>query len=160
MLPVDSDVVAKTVGEKLIAKIRKLGHVFRVIEIRGPAQLVARGRGVRKRRGGHHFEILLVLRSGAGGDFVEPLAVLVFQAAEAVEGVEKLVVRAVSGIGHEAAHREAVDEFVVESLVFDGVGGKKLAVGALAGFCGLRKARAALSTQRPCVVASRRKVSA
>jgi hypothetical protein len=53
---------------------------------------------------------LLVLRGGACGDLVEPLATVVLQAAEAVEGGEKLVVAIDALGGHKRPHGEAVDQ--------------------------------------------------
>jgi hypothetical protein len=47
----------------------------------------------------------------------------VADAAEAVEGVEELIVAGLSGDRDESAHRKGVDELVVEVLIFgDGVG--------------------------------------
>ncbi len=99
----------------------------------GPAELVAEGGGVGEGWGLHDFEVLLVLGGGAGGYFVEPLAGVVLEAAEAGEGGEELVVAVDAFGGDEGAHGEAVDEVVVEGLVVEGGGGGDFAFGAVVG---------------------------
>ena len=79
----------------------------------------------------HDLEVLFVLRGGAGGYFVEPLAGMRFiDATEASEGGEELVVTADAGAGDEAAHGEGVDEGVIEMLVFEGTLGADIALAA------------------------------
>ena len=86
-----------------------------------PAELIAELGGVREGRGLHDFEVLLVLRGGACGEFVEPFAdVDLVDSMETVEGGEELVVTTGAGGGDEAAHGEGVDEGVVELLVLEG----------------------------------------
>ena len=61
---------------------------------------------------------MLILGRGAARDFINPLTgVLLAEAAEAIEGGEKLVVAAASRGGNEAAQRESIDEAVVEVLM-------------------------------------------
>jgi len=72
----------------------------------------------------HDFEVLLILRGGAGGYFVEPFAGYgFFEWAPAGEGGEELVVAAPAAKGNVAAHGEGVDELVVEGLIVERVGG-------------------------------------
>ncbi len=86
---------------------------------RGPAELIAKRCRVRERRRDHHFEILLILGCGAGGELVQPLAAVgfVIQCAEAVEGGKELVVPADAGRWNEGAHGERVDHGVVELAI-------------------------------------------
>ncbi len=66
----------------------------------------------------HQFQILLILRGGAAGHLVHPLARMpLVRPPKAVKGGEKLVVAAESGAGHKAAHGEGIDQPVVELLV-------------------------------------------
>ena len=83
----------------------------------GPAEVCAELSGVREGWGLHDFEVLLVLRGGSAGDFVEPLAGVGFcEAAETAEGGKELVVAAPSGRRDVGAHGEGVDEGVIEGL--------------------------------------------
>ena len=100
----------------------ELLHVVCIVEVRGPAELISCCSGVIEAGGVHDLEVLLVLRGGARGDFVEPVALRVLETAEAIEGGEELVVAAPSGAGDEAAHGEAVDHCVVDCLDIHGVG--------------------------------------
>ena len=101
-----------------------------------------RGRGGAIERGSfHQLHVLNILCRGAGGDFVEPLAfVAVIDAVEFIERVEEMIVAAGAGGGNEAAHRERVDECVVEMLILVGLRGgdvagfTRRAFGALDGF--------------------------
>src|SRR5665213_877611 len=94
----------------------------------GPANRVAKFGSSGERRRLHDFEVLLVLSSGAGGNLVKPFASVGFaDTAEAIEGVEELIVRAGAGAGDEAAHGEGVDEFVVEMLVLEDAVGTDIA---------------------------------
>ena len=122
-----------------------------------PAELVAECGGGGEGGGLHDFEVLLVLRGGAGGDLVEPLGgVGLIDAAEAVEGGEELVVAADAGGGDETAHGEGVDEGVVELLIVEGIGGgtpgrrRRSGCGGMLRVVavGLKKLRVAGSTQR------------
>jgi len=71
----------------------------------------------------HDLEVLLVLRGGAYGDFIEPLAgSQLLERVPAVERIEELVVATPACVGHEAAHRERVDQLVIKLLVGDGFG--------------------------------------
>ena len=84
------------------------------------SRFVAELGGVGEGRRHHDFEVLLVLRGGAGCDFVEPFAAVdLVDAAEAAEGGEELVVAADAGGRDEGAHGEGVDEGVVELLVLE-----------------------------------------
>jgi len=89
------------------------------------------GAGMGEGRGVHEFEILFVLRGGAGGKFVEPIAqVGAAHFLKFIEGVEEVVVRGDAGGWDEAAHGEGVNQGVVESLVFEGLAGGDFAFGA------------------------------
>ena len=101
--------------------------------VRGPAELVAERGGVAEAGGLHDLEVLFVLGGRAGGDFVEPLAGIGLEAAEALEGGEELIVPVDALGGDEGAHGEAVDEVVVERLVGEGGGGGDLTGGAIVG---------------------------
>ena len=64
-----------------------------------PAEFFGDGRGVLEGRSFHQFEILFVLRGGAGGDFVQKFArVNVRNAVEFGEGVEEMIVAADAGL--------------------------------------------------------------
>ncbi len=118
------DVVAQAFGEKLIAEIAEAA-------IGVPAEFFGDGGGVLEGRSFHQFEVLLVLRGGAGGDFVEKFAgVDVRNAVEFREGVEEMIVAADAGGGDETAHGECVNERVVEMLIGHGVSGGDIAVAA------------------------------
>jgi hypothetical protein len=127
------DFIAEASGEELCAKLGEVGVVAAGGGV--PADLVAEGGGFGEGRRSHDLEILLVLGGGARGDFVEPSAAIVFEATEAVEGGEELVVTADAGAGDETAHGEGVDKSVVEVLVFEdgggGDGGRDAGCGAI-----------------------------
>ena len=107
----------------------------------------------------HQLQILLILRGGAAGHLVHPLAdVLLVQPAKAVEGGKELVVPAEARSGHKAAHREGVDQPVVEILVRREAAGGLRTSGGVQG--GLAKLSAAGSTHSPSSPASRINVSA
>src|SRR5271155_878554 len=96
-----------------------------------PAEFFGDGGGVLERRSFHELEILLVLRCGAGGHFVEKFADMdVRNAVEFREGVEEMIVGADSGGGDETAHGKCVNERVVEMLIRVGVSGGGVAVAA------------------------------
>ena len=75
-------------------------------------------RGVRESGRFHQLHILLILGGGAAGHLVHPRADMLFaEAAEAVEGGEKLVMPAEAGCADKAAHGEGVNHAVVKLLV-------------------------------------------
>jgi len=116
---IGGDFIAQAGGEELIAELGQLFARDSLVGSGRPAEFIAQCGGVGERRGLHDLDVLLVLRGGAGDDFVEPLPGVVRQRSEAVEGGEKLVV-AVDAFGRdEGAHGEAVDEVVVERLVVE-----------------------------------------
>ena len=66
----------------------------------------------------HQLQILLVLRRRKRGDFVYPFRrVAPGQAAKLIEGSKEVIVSAITGRRHEAAHGEGVDQLVVERLM-------------------------------------------
>ena len=96
----------------------------------GPAELVAKRGGAAEVGRVHDFEVLLVLRGGAGSDFVELLADVGFvDAVHAVEGGEKLVVAVGAGGWHKGSHGNGIDHGVVQMLVFEDVAGGNGACG-------------------------------
>ena len=122
--------VSQASGQELIAEMGEFftGWIAAHAVGLGPPDLVAEFCGVGEGWGLHEFEVLLVLRGGAGGDFVEPLADVAFVGtAEARERGEELIVAADTGSWDEAAHGEGVDEGVVEFLIFEGGGGGDVA---------------------------------
>ena len=129
VLEVGGYLVAEAIGEELCAEVDKLCESDVFVCTGGPAEFVAEACGVREGWSLHDLEVLLVLGGGAGGDLVKPLAG-VLGGAEAGEGSEELVVAGGAGGGDEAAHREAVDESVVEVLVFEEKAGGDLGLGA------------------------------
>ncbi len=89
-----------------------------------------------ERRCFHQFHVLNILRSGARGDFVEPVAFVVFVCAvKSVERVEEMVVACRAGGGNKTAHRERVDQLVIEMLIFVGLGGGDVARFARRALC-------------------------
>ena len=86
-------------------------------EVGVPAELVGHGADGGVVAGLHEFEILLVLRSRAGGDLVDPLTGEAIVVAEASEGVKEVIVAGFACGGDKGAHGESVDEFVVEVLI-------------------------------------------
>ncbi|WP_334267017.1 hypothetical protein [Edaphobacter sp. HDX4] len=72
----------------------------------------------------HDFQILLILRRGAAGDLVEPLAyVAMSQGRKPGECCEKMVVAADTRAWYEAAHREIINHLVVERRIFESISG-------------------------------------
>ena len=140
-LAIDGDFVAQAGGEQSVAEMAEIlasgsGGVASAV-LAGSTGVVGQPMcepmlgGIGEDRGLHDFEVLFVLRGGAGGDLVEPLAGVGFvDAAEAVEGGEELIVAADAGAGDEAAHGEGVDEGVVELLVLEGICGADVAFAA------------------------------
>ena len=106
----DGDVIAQTVIEQRLAKF---GEIILPAEIVRNLDRVDEGRRV------HQFEVLLVLRGGAGGNFVEPFAgVARIDDLEFCERVEEMIVAAHTGGRNERAHRERVHQRIVEMLIF------------------------------------------
>jgi hypothetical protein len=122
LLDIGGDFVAEAGGEEFVAELGELRGRDSLRSICRPAQLIAKGCGMREGRRLHDFEILFVLYGGAGGHLIEPLASVGLQAAEAIEGGEELVMAVDALGGDEGAHGEAVDEVVVESLILEGRG--------------------------------------
>ena len=96
-------------------------HLF---EVRLPPDLVGDPGCVREVRRLHDFKVLLILRSGARCDLVQPFSVVhVFKNVEPCEGREELVMSAEACERHEAAHGEAVDQIVIQLLIGQRGGG-------------------------------------
>ncbi len=100
-------------------------------EIIAPAEIAGDGGALFVGRSVHELEILFVLRGGAGGDLVNPFAEMVmFGFAEAREGGEELIVAGDARRRNEAAHGKSIDERIVEGLIANCLGCRKLATGA------------------------------
>ena len=154
VLAVGSNFVAQTVVQQRLAQLGKILPGG----LRLQADLVGNPGRVHEGRRLHQFQILLILRGGAAGYLVHPLARMpLVQPAKAVEGGEKLVVPAESGGGHKAAHGEGVDQAVVEILVGRDLCRRNQLYPSQGG---LAKLSAAGSTHSPSWPASRIKVSA
>jgi hypothetical protein len=70
---------------------------------------------------------LNILTCSARGDFIDPFTgVAGIGAAKFHERVEEMVVRGDAGRRHEAAHREGIDQSVVEGLVLGKLGRRNL----------------------------------
>ena len=118
------DLVAQAVREQLIAK-------FGESAIGLPAEFFGEGRGGSERRRIHQLEILLVLRGGARGYFVEKFAGVAGRNGEEFrEGVEEVVVAAHPCGRHETAHGESVNQRVVEMLIRKGLSRGDISVAA------------------------------
>jgi hypothetical protein len=97
------------------------------LEVIAPYRILGDGVEPGPGRGHHQFEILRVLRGGAGGDFIDPATGMTrIVAAEPGEGAEEMIMRGNPLRGYEAAHREGVDQGVVERLVLRQFGGRDL----------------------------------
>ncbi len=117
LFAIERDFCTQTGGEELVARLENVLWC-----VAGPADLIAEFGCVGERWGVHGFDVLLVLLGGARGDFIDPLAyVALMDAAEAVEGVKKLIVSANPGGRNEVAHGECVDQRVIEMLVFQSI---------------------------------------
>ena len=113
------DILGQASGQQLIAQAP---------QIFAPRQIL--GDSVQPVPGGrrHQLEILLVLRGGAGRDLGEKLArVARIGAAELGKGSEEMIVRGLPLGRNKTAHRERVDQLVVEVLVLRHVGGLDIA---------------------------------
>ena len=75
----------------------------------------------------HQLKILDVLACGASGDLIDPFAsVARIGAAKFGERVEEMVVPGDAGRRHEAAHREGIDQTIIEALVLGKRGRRNL----------------------------------
>src|ERR1700733_4708314 len=138
---IDGDFIAQTAGQKRIAEFAEIfasrsGSVAAAVHCRvsrsiGPGNGVAKLGGVGEDRRLHDLEVLLILGSSARGHLIQPLPGMGFvDTAEATEGSKELIVTAYASAGNKAAHRERVDEVIVEALVLEGVGGTNIAFAA------------------------------
>lgn len=128
LFAVDGNFVAKATSEKCgadVSEIRRRGSggvagaiVGKIDGRHRPGDRSAELGYIVECRRAHDFEVLFVLRRGAGSHFVEPFAVVrVADLAKAIEGVEELIVAAVACAGDEVAHGERVNQCVVKMLV-------------------------------------------
>src|SRR5215469_7702835 len=85
-----------------------------------PADVVCDLNRMREWRCIHQFEVLLVLTRRACGDFVDPLScVAQIDGEKFREAVKEVIVGAGAGGWNKGAHRERVDERIVEVLIFE-----------------------------------------
>ena len=118
----DGDVIAQTVIEQRLAKFG---------EIILPAEVVCNLDRVDEGRRVHQFEVLLVLRGGTGGNFVEPFTgVARIDDLEFCKRVKEMIVTARTGGRNERAHRERVYERIVEMLIFKSARNRGIAFAA------------------------------
>ena len=97
---------------------QRLTKPCKILLLRVPSDLMGNRRGVAEGRRLHQLKILLILHGGAAGRLVHPFACVVLAgSAKTRECSEEMIVRAQAGAGHKAAHREGIDEPVVEILV-------------------------------------------
>ena len=88
-------------------------------EIILPAEVVCNLDRVDEGRRVHQLEVLLVLRGGAGRNFIEPFAgVARIDDLEFCERVEEMIVAAHAGGRNERAHRKCVHQRIVKMLIF------------------------------------------
>jgi hypothetical protein len=118
----DGNVVAQSRRKQIAAK---LGQVLT------PTGLFGNCGGVSEIERGHDFEILFILRGGASRNLVEPLAYMRRVCAyELRKRVEEMVMSGASRHRYKAAHRESVNDRVVQVLVAKGLCNRDLAIGA------------------------------
>jgi hypothetical protein len=64
----------------------------------------------------HDFKVLLVLRGGAAGQLIDPLAHVlgILYRLKVIEGCEEVIVPRLLGGGNKGSHGKYVDQLVVE----------------------------------------------
>ncbi len=110
---IGGDFLAQAEGEQFLAVPGKLlaGGVLTQGVFLGKPGGVCEGRRL------HQLDILLIFSGGAAGHLVHPLAgVPIAKPAKAIESGEELVVAAEARDGDKTAHREGVNQPVVEQL--------------------------------------------
>ncbi len=113
------NILGQAPGEQLAAQT---GQILTPGEILGDGVQPIPGRRF------HQLEILLVLRGGPRRDLVEKRArVARVGATELGERPEEMIVPGLALRRHEAAHREGIDQLVIEMLVLGHIGGSDVA---------------------------------
>ncbi len=113
-------VVRQAPGQQLAAQSR---------EILAPGEVLSDGVQPVPGRRFHQLEILLVLRRGPSRALVEKFTGMArIGPAEFGEGLEEMIVPGLALGGHEAAHREGIDQPVVELLGLGNIGGFDVAL--------------------------------